>query len=59
MTKQRFEIRMGKFGAYFHDNERGGKDGFDLPLDLVLEKLNRIEGYKARLRASGEKAREG
>lgn len=54
----RFELRVGRFGAYFHDRERGGPNGFDLPLDLVLEKLNRIEGYKARLlaQAHGEKA---
>lgn len=52
MTAQapaRFELRMGKFGAYFHDRERGGKDGFDLPLDHVLEKLNRLEAYTKRL----------
>ena len=49
MNTPRFEIRYGKFGAYFHDNDRGGEDGFDMPLEMVLEKLNRLEAYTLRL----------
>jgi hypothetical protein len=45
----RFELRQGKYGMYFHDTQRGGKDGFDIPLDMVLEKLNRLEKYTQRL----------
>ncbi len=45
----RYELRQGKFGCYFHDNERGGKDGLDMPLDTVLEKLNRLEEYTKRI----------
>jgi len=47
--KPRFELRHGKFGAYFHDTKRGGKDGFQMPLDHVLDKLNRLEEYTKRL----------
>lgn len=45
----RFELRNGKWGAYFHDTERGGSDGSDLPLDEVLSKLNRMDEYTKRL----------
>lgn len=45
----RFELRTGKFGQYFHDAQRGGKGGFDMPLDHVLEKLNRLDEYTKRL----------
>lgn len=45
----RFELRAGKYGQYFHDTQRGGKDGFDMPLEHVLEKLNRLEEYTKRL----------
>lgn len=45
----RYEIRTGKFGQYFHDTERGGREGFDMPLALVLDKLNEIPDLKARL----------
>lgn len=45
----RYELRTGKWGVYFHDRERGGKDGFDMPLDIVLEKLNRLDAYTERL----------
>lgn len=45
----RYELRYGKWGAYFHDRERGGKDGFDMPLETVLAKLNRLEDYTLRL----------
>ena|SRR3990167_7653725 len=44
----RFELRHGKFGSYFHDTRRCGKGGFDMPLDHVLEKLNRLEEYTRR-----------
>lgn len=43
----RYEIRTGKFGQYFWDNQGGG--GWSVPLEIVLEKLNRLEEYKARL----------
>lgn len=46
----RYEIRHGKFGAYFHDTEIA----FDMPLDLVLEALNRKEEYKRRLAKANE-----
>lgn len=49
----RFELRHGKYGPYFHDRRRGG--GYDLPLEEVLAKLNRLEGYKERLRKANEK----
>lgn len=45
----RFELRVGKFGHYFHDTQRGGPKGFDMPLEHVLEKLNRMEEYTQRL----------
>ena len=45
----RFELRQGKFGMYFHDTERGDKNGYPVPLDEVLEKLNRLEEYTKRL----------
>jgi len=49
MTK-RYELRNGKFGMYFYDNE--GEYG--LPLAFVLEKLNRKEEYKKRLAAANK-----
>lgn len=45
----RFELRTGKFGQYFHDTQRGGKEGFAMPLEHVLEKLNRLDEYTQRL----------
>jgi hypothetical protein len=50
----RYEIRYGKWGAYFHDNERGGPNGFDMPLEFVLEKLNRLDEYTQRLAKANE-----
>lgn len=50
----RFEIRIGKFGPFFHDNERGGKGGFDMPLEDVLNKLNRLDEYTKRLAKANE-----
>lgn len=47
--KPRFELRHGKFGPYFHDTQRGGLDGFDMPLERVLDKLNRVEELTQRL----------
>lgn len=52
---QRYELRSGKFGFYFHDTERG-HNGFDMPLDMVLEKLNRLEEYTKRLARRKQKA---
>ena len=52
----RFELRQGQFGAYFHDNERGGPTGYDMPLDHVLEKLNRLEEYTQRLAKRNSRA---
>ncbi len=49
---KRFELRQGKFGPYFHDTERGG--GFDMPLDHVLDKLNRLDDYTKRLAKANE-----
>ena len=43
---QRYELRVGKFGPYFHDT-RGG--GFDMPLEEVLNTLNRYALHKAQL----------
>lgn len=48
MTNPRYELRTGKFGTYFHDTHY---DGFDMPLDIVLAKLNRLEEYTLRLSA--------
>lgn len=42
----RYEIRTGKYGQYFFDTEGSG---YALPLETVLEKLNRKEEYKQRL----------
>lgn len=42
---KKYEIKSGKFGMFFYDAE----SKIDLSLAVVLEKLNRIEGYKARL----------
>ena len=52
MTVVRFELRTGKWGPYFHDTQRGGPEGHDMPLDVVLEKLNRLEAYTKRLAAA-------
>lgn len=51
---ERYELRHGKFGPYFHDTERGGDDGQDMPLLYVLEKLNRLEEYTQRLAAANK-----
>lgn len=50
----RFELRTGKFGQYFHDTKRGGLHGFDMPLEHVLEKLNRLDEYTKRLAKANE-----
>lgn len=50
----RFELRWGKWGAYFHDRERGGSEGCSLTLENVLEKLNRLESYTLRLASANE-----
>lgn len=42
----RYELRAGKYGPYFWDTSGAG---YALPLESVLEKLNRKEDYKARL----------
>ena len=41
----RFELRSGKFGQYFFDKE----NNIDLPLWMVLDKLNRYALRKAQL----------
>lgn len=56
---ERFELRNGKWGAYFHDTQRGGTDGYDMPLDWVLEKLNRLEAYTQRLAKANKGRRVG
>ena len=50
----RYELRIGKFGQYFHDTQRGGTGGFDMSLALVLDKLNEIPDLKARLAKANE-----
>lgn len=47
----RYELRNGKWGAYFHDTKN---NGFDMPLDIVLDKLNRLEEYTLRLAKANE-----
>ena len=47
--KPRYELRYGKYGTCFHDTGRGGPEGVDMPLDTVLENLNRLEAYTQRL----------
>lgn len=47
----RYELRTGKYGQFFYDTQGGG---YALPLDTVLEKLNRKEAYKARLAKANE-----
>lgn len=42
----RYELRVGKFGPYFHDT-RGS--GFDMPLQEVLSTLNRYALRKTQL----------
>lgn len=51
----RFEIRTGKYGQYFHDTKRGGPEGFSMSLDHVLDKLNRLEAYTERLAAANKR----
>lgn len=46
-VKPRYELRIGKFGPYFHDR-RGS--GYDMPLDEVLNTLNRYALRKEQLR---------
>ncbi len=45
-VEDRFELRQGKFGPYFHDKCGGG---FDMPLAVVLDTLNRYALRKAQL----------
>lgn len=42
----RFEVRNGKWGAYFRDT----KSGVDLPLNMVCAELNLHELRKLQLR---------
>ncbi len=42
----RYELRVGKWGPYFHDT-RG--NGYDMPLQDVLKTLNRYALRKAQL----------
>ena len=42
----RYELRTGRWGQYFHDTNSGG---FDMPLDIVLMRLNRSDEYARRL----------
>lgn len=39
MGDKRYEVKVGKFGMFFHD----GKEGEDMPLEAVCERLNRME----------------
>ncbi len=41
----RYEIRTGKWGSYFHDTKRK----IDLSLDLVVGQLNLGDDYHCRL----------
>lgn len=41
----RYEVRQGKWGMYFHDREHG----YDMPLAHVLDTLNRYALRKAQL----------
>lgn len=51
----RYSLKQGKFGSFFYDNTGGAtNEGHSLHLEIVLEKLNRIEGYKARLRKANK-----
>ena len=52
---RRYEIRTGKWGQYFHDTKAGGKDGYDMPLNQVLQELELHELRKAQLRWYVEK----
>lgn len=56
-TVGRYEIRHGKFGAYFHDNEGGSASS--MTLVSVLQKLNESVELKARLRAANKRRRSG
>ena len=51
--KPRYELRYGKYGACFHDTERDSSEELDMPLDIVLEKLNRLEAYTSRKSGTG------
>lgn len=44
-VRQRYELRHGKFGPYFHDT----RSGYDMPLGDVLDTLNRYALRKAQL----------
>ena len=48
----RYELKNGKFGSFFHD---ASGSGWDLPLNIVLDKLNEIDALKARLAKANEK----
>jgi hypothetical protein len=56
VEQPRYELRQGKFGPYFHDTERGGRDGYDMPLADVLDKLNRLKRMQAALEPFARKA---
>ncbi len=42
--KQRYEVRIGKFGYYFYDQF----DEYELPLDTVKELLNQLTDDQVR-----------
>jgi hypothetical protein len=49
----RFELRNGRFGAYFHDSELSHpKYGGAMDLREVLEKLNQHEALRAAAKAA-------
>ena len=50
VSMRRYEIRQGQFGLYFHDLQAD----FSMPMTVVLDKLNRLEEYKARLAKANE-----
>ncbi len=45
MKGDRYEIRTGKWGQYFHDTKRK----IDMPLEMVLGRLHEIDPLKQRL----------
>lgn len=44
-VSDRYELRQGKWGPYFHDKQ----GGWDMPLQEVLDTLNRYALRKAQL----------
>ena len=41
-TLKRYTLHKGKYGCYFHD----GMVNIDMTLEMVLDKLNRIEALR-------------